>query len=90
MLLVWRQFTTDGSSTSSGSTPPGPWTLQATSYTNTSGYYSFNTALGVSAYEFYIQLDVVNPTTFPTSTDITNVGNIVLKQVVPVGTSYYL
>lgn len=90
MLLVWRQFTTDGSSTSSGSTPPGPWTLQATSYTNTSGYYSFSTALGVSAYEFYIQLDVVNPTTFPTSTDITNVGNIVLKQVVPTGKSYHL
>ena len=90
MLLVWRQFTTDGSSTSSGSTPPGPWTLQATSYTNTSGYYSFNTTLGVSAYEFYIQLDVVNPTTFPTSTDITNVGDVVLKKVTPTGKSYHL
>ena len=90
MLLVWRQFTTDGSSTSSGSTPPGPWTLQTTSYTNTSGYYSFSTTLGVSAYEFYIQLDVVNPTIFPTSTDITNVGNIVLKKITPVGRSYYL
>jgi hypothetical protein len=90
MLLVWRQFTTDGSSTSSGATPPGPWTLQATSYTNTSGYYSFSTVLGVSAYEFYIQLDVVNPTIFPTSTDIINVGNIVLKKITPVGRSYYL
>jgi hypothetical protein len=90
MLLVWRQFTTDGSSTSSGSTPPGPWTLQSTSYTNSSGYYSFSTALSTSAYEFYLQLDVVNPTTAPTTTDITNVGNIVLKSTTPTGKSYYL
>ena len=90
MLLVWRQFTTDGSSTSSGSTPPGPWTLQSTSYTNSSGYYSFNTALSTSAYEFYLKLDVVNPTTTPTTTDINNVGNIVLKTTTPTGKSYYL
>jgi hypothetical protein len=90
MLVVWRQFTTDGSSTSSGSTPPGPWTLQSTSYTNSSGYYSFSTALSVSAYEFYLQLDVVTPTSTPTTSDISNVGNIVLKTMSPAGKSYYL
>lgn len=56
-LVVWRQFTTDGSSTSISGTPAGPWTLNTTSTTNASGQYTFNTALSNTSYEFYIQID---------------------------------
>lgn len=56
-LVVWRQFTTDGSSTSISGTPAGPWTLNTTSTTNALGQYSFNTSLSNTSYEFYIQID---------------------------------
>ena len=85
---MWRQFTTDGSSTSVSGAPPGPWTLNTTSTTNSNGYYSFNTSLSVSSYEFYIQIDVPLPTSNLKETDITNTLKVVNGKI-PFNSSYY-
>ena len=74
-LVVWRQFVTDGSSTSISGTPAGPWTLNATSTTNSSGYYNFNTSLSNTSYEFYIQIDTPTLANALTNTDATD-GNV--------------
>jgi hypothetical protein len=74
-LVVWRQFVTDGSSTSISGTPAGPWTLNTTSTTNSSGQYSFNTSLSNTSYEFYIQIDTPTLTNALTTTDATD-GNV--------------
>jgi hypothetical protein len=87
-LVVWRQFTTDGSSTSVSGSPPGPWTLNTTSITNSNGYYSFNTSLNVSSYEFYIQLDVPNPLSNLNNSDIINTLKVV-NGTIPFNSSYY-
>jgi hypothetical protein len=73
-LVVWRQFVTDGSSTSISGTPAGPWTLNTTSTTNSSGYYNFSTSLSNTSYEFYIQIDTPTLTNALTNTDATD-GN---------------
>lgn len=78
-LVVWRQFTTDGSSTSIAGTPAGPWTLNTTASTNTSGYYSFNTTLSVTSYEFYIQIDTPTLVNSLTLSDIINGNNKILN-----------
>jgi hypothetical protein len=74
-LVVWRQFVTDGSSTSISGTPAGPWTLNTTSTTNASGQYSFNTSLSNTSYEFYIQIDTPTLTNALATTDATD-GNV--------------
>jgi hypothetical protein len=74
-LVVWRQFVTDGSSTSISGTPAGPWTLNTTSTTNSSGYYNFSTSLSNTSYEFYIQIDTPTLTNALTITDATD-GNV--------------
>jgi hypothetical protein len=87
-LVVWRQFTTDGSSTSIGGSAPGPWTLTSTSNTNNLGYYSFNTNLNVSSYEFYIQIDVPNPLSSLNNDDITNTLKVI-NGITPFNSSHY-
>jgi len=74
-LVVWRQFVTDGSSTSISGTPAGPWTLNTTSTTNSSGYYNFNTSLSNTSYEFYIQIDTPTLTNALATTDAAD-GNV--------------
>jgi len=78
-LVVWRQFVTDGSSTSISGTPAGPWTLNTTSTTNTSGYYNFNTALSTTSNEFYIQIDTPTLTNALAVLDATDSNNKVLN-----------
>ena len=78
-LVVWRQFVTDGSSTSISGTPAGPWTLNTTSTTNSSGYYNFNTLLSNTSYEFYIQIDTPTLTNALTTTDATDGNTKVLN-----------
>jgi len=78
-LVVWRQFVTDGSSTSISGTPAGPWTLNTTSTTNSSGYYNFNTSLSNTSYEFYIQIDTPTLTNALTTTDATDGNTKVLN-----------
>lgn len=78
-LVVWRQFTTDGSSTSITGTPAGPWTLNTTSTTNASGQYSFNTTLSNTSYEFYIQIDTPTLTNALAITDATNGNGMVIN-----------
>ena len=78
-LVVWRQFTTDGSSTSIAGTPAGPWTLNTTSTTNSSGQYSFNTALSNTSYEFYIQIDTPTLANALAITDATDGNTKVLN-----------
>jgi hypothetical protein len=87
-LVVWRQFTTDGSSTSVSGSPPGPWTLNTTSITNSNGYYSFNTSLNVSSYEFYIQIDVPSPISNLNNNDIINTLKVV-NGVTSLNSSHY-
>jgi hypothetical protein len=78
-LVVWRQFVTDGSSTSISGTPAGPWTLNTTSTTNSSGYYNFNTSLSNTSYEFYIQIDTPTLTNALTTTDAADGNTKVLN-----------
>ena len=87
-LVVWRQFTTDGSSTSVSGSPPGPWTLNTTSTTNLNGYYVFNTSLSVSSYEFYIQIDAPNSLSNLDNNDIINTLKVV-NGAIPFNSSHY-
>jgi hypothetical protein len=56
------------------------WSFYKTVYTNSSGYYSFSEAYDPSK-EYYIQLDVMNPATPLTLTDIIAPTDIILSKI---------
>jgi len=56
------------------------WALYKTVYTNSSGYYSFSESYDPSK-EYYIQLDVANPVTTITNTDVIAPTDIILSKV---------
>jgi len=57
------------------------WTLYKTAYTNSSGYYSFSEPYDPSK-EYYIQLDVANPVTTITNTDVIAPTDVILSKIV--------
>ena len=57
-----------------------PWVLYKTVYTNSSGYYSINESSN-PAVEWYVQLDVSNPTTSLSITDILAPVDVILGKV---------
>jgi len=56
------------------------WTLYKTAYTNSLGYYSFSEPYDPSK-EYYIQLDVANPVTTITNTDVIAPTDIILSKI---------
>jgi hypothetical protein len=56
------------------------WSFYKTVYTNSSGYYSFSEAYDPSK-EYYIQLDVMNPATALTLTDIIAPTDVILSKI---------
>ena len=56
------------------------WTLYKTAYTNSSGYYSFSEPYDPSK-EYYIQMDVSNPTTLITNTDVIAPTDVILSKI---------
>lgn len=56
------------------------WSLYKTVYTNSTGYYSFSEAYDPSK-EYYIQLDVSNPTTALTSADVIAPTDVILSKI---------
>jgi hypothetical protein len=65
------------------------WALYKTVYTNSSGYYSFSEAYDPSK-EYYIQLDVMNPATTLTLTDIIAPTDIILSKILRKSIHYNL
>ena len=55
------------------------WVLFKTVYTNSSGYYSFNETTNPSV-EWYLQIDVSNPTTTLSNTDVIAPTDIILSK----------
>jgi hypothetical protein len=65
------------------------WAFYKTVYTNSSGYYSFSEAYDPSK-EYYIQLDVMNPATSLTLTDIIAPTDIILSKILRKSIHYNL
>jgi hypothetical protein len=65
------------------------WALYKTVYTNSAGYYSFSEAYDPSK-EYYIQLDVMNPATTLTLTDIIAPTDIILSKILRKSIHYNL
>lgn len=71
------------------STTTTAWALDATVYTNTSGYYSINRPTGTGV-EWYLQYDAPTPVTTLSNTDITTLSNIINTKTPFNGIYYYM
>jgi hypothetical protein len=78
----WEITSTSTTTTSSSS-------LDATAYTNSSGYYSFSRTT-VAGNQFTIQVDAPTRVQAYTTTDIQNISNIVLGKTAINGLSYHM
>ena len=79
---TWEITSTSTTTTSSSS-------LDATAYTNSSGYYSFSRTT-VAGDQFTIQVDAPTRVQAYTTTDIQSVSNIILGKIVVNGLSYHI
>jgi hypothetical protein len=79
---TWEITSTSTTTTSSSS-------LDATAYTNSSGYYSFSRTT-VAGDQFTIQVDAPTRVQAYTTTDIQSVSNIILGKIVANGLSYHI
>jgi hypothetical protein len=79
---TWEITSTSTTTTSSSS-------LDATAYTNSSGYYSFSRTT-VAGDQFTIQVDAPTRVQAYTTTDIQSVSNIILGKIVVNGLSYHM
>ena len=70
-----------------GASSSGSATYNSTVYTNSSGYYSFNTVLSTSTYNFNITLDTIYPKSNKTLIDL---NNLILKKRNITGIDYYI
>jgi hypothetical protein len=79
---TWEITSTSTTTTSSNS-------LDATAYTNSSGYYSFSRTT-VAGNQFTIQVDAPTRIQAYTNTDIQNISNIILGKTTITGLSYHM
>jgi len=75
--------------TSTSTTTSSSSSLDATAYTNSSGYYSFSRTT-VAGDQFTIQVDAPTRVQAYTTTDIQNISNIVLGKTAINGLSYHM
>ena len=75
--------------TSTSTTTSSSSSLDATAYTNSSGYYSFSRTT-VAGDQFTIQVDAPTRVQAYTTTDIQSVSNIILGKIVVNGLSYHI
>jgi hypothetical protein len=75
--------------TSKSTTTTSSSSLDATAYTNSSGYYSFSRTT-VAGDQFTIQVDAPTRVQAYTTTDIQSVSNIILGKIVVNGLSYHM
>ena len=93
LYLIWRRPSQSAHSYQSSevgtvTTTTSSWTLDATAYTNSSGYYAFSRTTTAST-QWYIQVDVPTRIQAYTSTDIETVSNIILGKSTVNGLSYH-
>ena len=93
LYLIWRRPSQSAHSYQSSevgtiTTTTSSWTLDATAYTNSSGYYAFSRTTTAST-QWYIQVDVPTRIQAYTSTDIQTVSNIILGKSTVNGLSYH-
>jgi len=74
--------------TSTSTTTASSSSLDATAYTNSSGYYSFSRTT-VAGDQFTIQVDAPNRVQAYTTTDIQTISNIILGKTIINGLSYH-
>ena len=83
LVVYWKRPSQSGYSLQTDeigttTTTTSAWTLDATVYTNTSGFYSISRPSGTGV-EFYIQLDAITPTTLIQNSDIINSEKLILN-----------
>ena len=93
LYLIWRRpsqsvYSYQSSEVGTVTTTTSSWTLDATAYTNSSGYYAFSRTTTAST-QWYIQVDVPTRIQAYTSTDIETVSNIILGKSTVNGLSYH-
>ncbi len=75
--------------TSTSTTTSSSTSLDATAYTNSSGYYSFSRTI-VAGNQFTIQVDAPTRIQAYTTSDIQGVSNIILAKTVKTGLSFHM
>lgn len=87
LYLYWKRpsqstysLQTDEVGATTTTTTTSSWALDATAYTNSSGYYSFSRTSNTGD-EWYLQLDAVTPTTTLTLTDVVAPTDVILSRV---------
>ena len=93
LYLIWKRpsqsaYSYQSSEVGTVTTTTSSWTLDATAYTNSSGYYAFSRTTTAST-QWYIQVDVPTRIQAYTSTDIETVSNIILGKSTVNGLSYH-
>lgn len=93
LYLIWRRpsqsaYSYQSSEVGTITTTTSSWTLDATAYTNSSGYYAFSRTTTAST-QWYIQVDVPTRIQAYTTTDIQTVSNIILGKSTVNGLSYH-
>jgi len=94
LYVNWKRPSQSGYSYQSSeigtvTTTTSSWTLDATSYTNSSGYYSFSRTT-TSNTEWYIQIDAPTRIQAYTTTDLQAVSNIILEKTSKTGLSFHM
>jgi hypothetical protein len=94
LYLIWRRPSQSAHSYQSSevgtvTTTTSSWTLDATAYTNSSGYYSFSRTT-VAGDQFTIQVDAPTRTQAYATSDVQAVSNIILGKVIKNGLSFHM
>lgn len=93
LYLIWKRPSQSAWSYQSAeigtvTTTTSSWTLDATAYTNSTGYYAFSRTTTAST-QWYIQVDAPTRIQAYTNTDIQAVSNIILGKSTINGLSYH-
>ena len=94
LYLIWKRpsqsaYSYQSSEVGTVTTTTSSWTLDATAYTNSSGYYSFSRTT-VAGDQFTIQVDAPTRTQAYATSDVQAVSNIILGKVIKNGLSFHM
>ena len=94
LYVVWKRpsqssYSYQSTEVGTVTTTTSAWTLDATAYTNSSGYYSFSRTTTTST-QWYIQVDVPTRIQAYTNSDIQGVSNIILGKTTRTGLSFHM
>lgn len=93
MFIIWKRpsqssYSYQSAEVGAVTTTTSAWSLDATSNTNSSGYYSFSRTT-TSNTEWYIKIDCPTPTQTFTSTDARAIGDVILEKTSKTGLTFH-